>query len=212
MVCYWERGGNIEHHQIEGIHSHYIEGFSILPNLLKVVFVCCGTPQQICKRTLASTLVFINSSSDSQTLVLQIQSSSFLLFLHHVTQNIITVIFGQAQCFRLTQANLGLTTPDNISCQSERWVRVSHFPKISPTKFCCINTHLLSKYLLWNCYSLSNKDEEIPSFCCFKYSHYTFHEKFTCVRHTNILEAGFSKQNEQPEAYEAIAGLRHILG
>lgn len=86
-MIYWERGGAIELHHIQGICSHYVDGFSIKLNLIKVLFVCYGPPQHICKRSLASTLVFINRVSYSQTLCLLVLSSPFLLFLHRITQS-----------------------------------------------------------------------------------------------------------------------------
>ena len=64
MVC-WKRKGGIELHQIEQIHFHYVEGFSMLLNLTEVMIVCCGMPQHICKELWQAHL---SSSTEAATI------------------------------------------------------------------------------------------------------------------------------------------------
>lgn len=157
------------------------------PNLTKVLFVFHRTPQHIHKRTLASTLVFINRGRSSQVLVSKFCRLSAFSAPYYIE---LFRNFRHAQWFQLMQANLILMTLNNGGWQSESRVRVTFLKSHHQ-----INS---ASYKTWNiyyekpCYSLFSKDDEIPSFCCFKFSHTTFHEKFTCVRHYNILEVGFS--------------------
>lgn len=120
-VC--ERWGeDIELHQIEEIHSHYIEGFSILPNLMKVLFVCSGAPQHICKMWQA----YLSSSTKAVTVKHFVSQSviSLSAFLHHIRQSCCSETSRQPSVSGWLKPVL--TTLNNGDCQNENWVWLSH--------------------------------------------------------------------------------------
>lgn len=92
------------------------------PNLTKVLFVFHRTPQHIHKRTLASTLVFINRGRSSQVLVSKFCRLSAFSAPYYIE---LFRNFRHAQWFQLMQANLILMTLNNGGWQSESRVRVT---------------------------------------------------------------------------------------